>query len=54
MGALDGVKILDLSWGIAGPLGVMLLALILGHIERFEPFDRFSITAEEQARVCPH
>src|SRR5438093_3453890 len=25
-GALDGVRIVDLSWGIAGPLGVLLLA----------------------------
>ncbi len=26
---------------------------IVGHIERFRPFPEFSITAEEQARVCP-
>ena len=25
-GALEGMRILDLSWGIAGPLGVLLLA----------------------------
>jgi len=25
-GALDGVSVLDLSWGIAGPLGVLMLA----------------------------
>jgi hypothetical protein len=28
-GALDGIRILDLSWGIAGPLGVLLLAAVL-------------------------
>ena len=26
MGVLDGVRVLDLSWGIAGPIATMLLA----------------------------
>ena len=37
MGALDGVKILDLSWGIAGPLGVMLLAEQGADVIKVEP-----------------
>jgi len=37
MGALDGVNILDLSWGIAGPLGVMLLAEQGADVVKVEP-----------------
>ena len=37
MGALNGVKILDLSWGIAGPLGVMLLAEQGADVIKVEP-----------------
>jgi len=37
MGALDGVRILDLSWGIAGPLGVMLLAEQGADVIKVEP-----------------
>lgn len=37
MGALDGVKILDLSWGIAGPLGVLLLAEQGADVIKVEP-----------------
>ena len=37
MGALSGVKILDLSWGIAGPLGVMLLAEQGADVIKVEP-----------------
>jgi crotonobetainyl-CoA:carnitine CoA-transferase CaiB-like acyl-CoA transferase len=37
MGALDGVTILDLSWGIAGPLGVMLLAEQGADVVKVEP-----------------
>src|SRR6476620_2605085 len=37
MGALDGVKILDLSWGTAGPLGVMLLAEQGADVVKVEP-----------------
>ncbi len=37
MGALDGVRILDLSWGIAGPLGVMMLAEQGADVVKVEP-----------------
>src|SRR5207302_11214972 len=36
-GALDGVRILDLSWGIAGPLGVLLLAEQGADVIKIEP-----------------
>ena len=36
-GALNGVRILDLSWGIAGPLGVMLLAEQGADVIKVEP-----------------
>jgi crotonobetainyl-CoA:carnitine CoA-transferase CaiB-like acyl-CoA transferase len=37
VGALDGVKILDLTWGIAGPVGVMLLAEQGADVIKIEP-----------------
>ena len=36
-GSLDGVRILDLSWGIAGPLGVLLLAEQGADVIKVEP-----------------
>jgi crotonobetainyl-CoA:carnitine CoA-transferase CaiB-like acyl-CoA transferase len=36
-GALDGIRILDLSWGIAGPLGVTLLAEQGADVIKVEP-----------------
>lgn len=36
-GALDGIRILDLSWGIAGPLGVLLLAEQGADVVKVEP-----------------
>ncbi len=36
-GALEGVRILDLSWGIAGPLGVLLLAEQGADVVKVEP-----------------
>jgi crotonobetainyl-CoA:carnitine CoA-transferase CaiB-like acyl-CoA transferase len=36
-GALDGVRVLDLSWGIAGPVGVLLLAEQGADVVKIEP-----------------
>jgi crotonobetainyl-CoA:carnitine CoA-transferase CaiB-like acyl-CoA transferase len=36
-GALDGIRILDLSWGVAGPLGVLLLAEQGAEVIKVEP-----------------
>jgi crotonobetainyl-CoA:carnitine CoA-transferase CaiB-like acyl-CoA transferase len=36
-GALDGVRVLDLSWGIAGSLGVLLLAEQGADVIKVEP-----------------
>jgi crotonobetainyl-CoA:carnitine CoA-transferase CaiB-like acyl-CoA transferase len=35
--ALDGIRILDLSWGIAGPLGVLMLAEHGADVVKVEP-----------------
>ena len=36
-GALDGVRVLDLSWGIAGSMGVLLLAEQGADVVKVEP-----------------
>jgi crotonobetainyl-CoA:carnitine CoA-transferase CaiB-like acyl-CoA transferase len=36
-GALDGLRVLDLSWGIAGPLGVLLIAEMGADVVKVEP-----------------
>jgi crotonobetainyl-CoA:carnitine CoA-transferase CaiB-like acyl-CoA transferase len=36
-GVLDGIKLLDLSWGIAGPMATMLLADHGAQVTRIEP-----------------
>src|SRR5687767_13374510 len=38
-GVLDGVKVLDLSWGIAGPMATMLLADNGAAVTKIEPPD---------------
>jgi crotonobetainyl-CoA:carnitine CoA-transferase CaiB-like acyl-CoA transferase len=50
-GALDGVRILDLSWGIAGPLGVLLLAEQGADVIKVEPPDGDPFRAYDGARV---
>lgn len=37
MGVLDGVAVLDLSWGVAGPIATMLLADNGARVTRIEP-----------------
>src|SRR3954451_13365303 len=50
-GALDGIRILDLSWGIAGPLGVLLLAEQGADVIKVEPPDGDPFRAYDGARV---
>src|ERR1700693_785349 len=50
-GALDGVRILDLSWGIAGPGGVLLLAEQGADVIKVEPPDGDPFRAYHGAAV---
>jgi crotonobetainyl-CoA:carnitine CoA-transferase CaiB-like acyl-CoA transferase len=50
-GALDGVRVVDLSWGIAGPLGVLLLAEHGADVVKVEPPGGDPFRAYDGARV---
>jgi crotonobetainyl-CoA:carnitine CoA-transferase CaiB-like acyl-CoA transferase len=50
-GALDGIRVLDLSWGIAGPLGVLLLAEQGADVVKVEPPGGDPFRAYDGARV---
>ena len=50
-GPLDGVRVLDLSWGIAGPLGVLLLAEHGADVVKVEPPGGDPFRAYDGARV---
>jgi crotonobetainyl-CoA:carnitine CoA-transferase CaiB-like acyl-CoA transferase len=50
-GPLDGIRVVDLSWGIAGPLGVMLLAEHGADVVKVEPPGGDPFRAYDGARV---
>src|SRR5439155_10630842 len=50
-GVFDGVHVLDLSWGIAGPMTTMLLADNGAQVTRIEPPDGDPFAAQTGYRV---
>ncbi|MDQ1467947.1 MAG: hypothetical protein QOH10_2362 [Actinomycetota bacterium] len=50
-GPLDGIRVVDLSWGIAGPLGVLLLAEHGADVVKVEPPGGDPFRAYDGARV---